>query len=730
MSIIKNMRVTVPLAVVATLLPALAATAQSPQDDFYKAYYLQHTKGDRDLKTALALYKSVAANRQASGELRAKAERHARDLAEELASGDFARLVPADTIFYLELNRPGEQARNLLGQLGLLRDAGQIDGEPTLGISPRLIDSLLGLRGVALAVTAIEPRRGPTNGVLILHPGDLDVALGLLETVLPAAGQPAEPIGGHRTYSLEGHAFVTRTSRLLVVSPDREQIRGVVERLRGRGGPSLAENDELSGAMETRGNDLVFCCMQFRPLLPVIRKMAQAAARRHPEVQAALAFLDIESTRYVLGRAGVGKDSISFDARLVLDEGHRNLAFNLLRQPGIPKSALSMVPEGTACFVAGAVNRRGAIPPSEIDARGRPVVTLMDFGRELFMNLTDFSVYVMPQVARMPWGPMPDVAVALHVNDPVRSRALWQLVFGTAQVGTGGGESAPRERRVGDASVESYQIEKVPVFLATSGNDLIFSLSERAIETSLEARSKGRTVFEDPVYRLVLSKLREDDVRVAAMSVGRVCEIASRFMGEREQREMAPFARMMQDSSVGLNIHHGANELGVSGRFCGVPNIAPMVDRLIKQETRRGHRLSVDDSLRGRFESLHARGRHDAARAVAVQIHQVSKNEPNALNSFAWQLLTESRYKNRYDDLALAISKTSNEASAWSNWFYVDTYARALFQNGKVENALNYQRKAVEMAGEHPRAGEAKRQLDEFLEASRKRSGQPDRRIR
>ncbi|MHC4079479.1 MAG: hypothetical protein ACYST0_13680, partial [Planctomycetota bacterium] len=468
MSTTKNGRGMASLAVVAALALALPATAQSAQDDFHKAYYLQHGKGD--LQGALALYKRIAASRRAPRELRAKAEQQARNVAEEIASSDFARLVPADTICYVELNRPGEQIRNLLGQLGLLGGPGGTNGEAAFGISPKLIDAVLGMRGAAVAVTEIDPQRGPTNGVLILHPGNLDVAQGLLETALPVGGQPVESIGGHATYSIEGQVFVTRTSRLLIASPDRGQIEGVLARLRGRGGPSFANNDELAGAMKLRGDDLLFFCMHFKPLMPMVREIIQREARRDPELQVALAFLDIESTRCIAGRAGVDAEGISFDARLVLDEGHRNLAFNLLRQPGIPKSALSTVPEGTAFFLVGAINRRGQVPPGETDARERPVVTLMDFGRELFANLTDFSLYVMPQVARMPWGPMPDVAVALHVNDPKRSRALWQLVLGTAQAAAGGGESAARERQVGDVRIEHYQIEEVPVFLATYGN--------------------------------------------------------------------------------------------------------------------------------------------------------------------------------------------------------------------------------------------------------------------
>ena len=91
---------------------ALPLAAQSAEESYYKAYYLQHEKGD--LTAALALYEKVAETSGTPSGLRAKAERLARECAEELACNDFARLAPSDSIFYLELNSPGAQLRGLL----------------------------------------------------------------------------------------------------------------------------------------------------------------------------------------------------------------------------------------------------------------------------------------------------------------------------------------------------------------------------------------------------------------------------------------------------------------------------------------------------------------------------------------------------------------------------------------------------------------------------------------
>ncbi|HEX5052653.1 MAG TPA: hypothetical protein VFZ65_12830 [Planctomycetota bacterium] len=574
---------------VCTIPFAATVLAQSPADTFHKAYYLQHEA--RDLQAAQALYEQVAQDQGAPAELRDQATAMLRTVAEELASLDFAQLMPADTILYLECNRPGEQLRSLLGQLGVLGGTGQ-----GLGISPALVDGVLGMRGAAVAITEIDPRRGPTGGVAIVHPGDLDVVRGLLETALPIGGQRVEPIGGHATYSIEGQAFVTLTSRLLIAGRHREDIAGVVERMQHGGDGSLAKSQRLAGAMAMRGDDLMFFCVNLQPLMPMIMDAVARETRRDPGARAALAFLDLASTRTVAGRVGVDARGLSLDAVVELDEGHRNLAFNLLRLPNIDEQALSLVPSGPAFFCLGAINRSGAVPPGETDAAGRRVVTMMDFGRELFANVVDVAAFVMPEVQQAPWGPMPDFGVAMRVNDPQRSLALWQFVLGTAQGASGGGEPAAAQRQ-GDVVVQRFQIDKVPVFLAQAGQHLVLSPSERLIGSAVDGLRNHRSVLQDDVYADALALAGDGSTLVAAANLGRCGVIGRQFLSDRERREAAPFLDLLANTSVSFVSLQTATRCGVRGRVVGLPDVGPLLQQLIDRELHRGRRqVSAQDA--------------------------------------------------------------------------------------------------------------------------------------
>ncbi|MCP3915553.1 MAG: hypothetical protein GY711_08365 [bacterium] len=738
----------------------------------HEAYYLENEKGD--LAGALKLYRALAESRGVSDEVRHEARSRAAGCEEELACEDFARLMPEESILYLELNSPGEQVAALLEQLGLLRDG---NGPEAFGVSPLLIEGALGMRGAAIAVTEIDPTGGPPNGVVVLHPGDLDLVRGLIETVLPVGGRPADSIDGFATYDVEGEVLVTLTERLVIASPDRSQIQGVIARLHASssGRPdahrgSLAEHRELQSSLSLRGDDLLYFCVNAEPILPMVENLIAAQARQDPEVAMAMAFMDIRSTRALAGRIGVDDDGISFDIALDLDEGHRNLAFNLMRMPHIDKDTLAMVPEGVAFFAATSLNESGPIAGGAKDGRGEPIVTAMDFGREVFGNIADIALYALPSVHQGPFGPMPEVALSLKVNDIGRSRALWNFMLGMAKGASGGGDTSPSTSRIHGAEVHRYDIEGIAVYVAEHGDTLVISPSEHAIASSIEAQRAGRSVLSDSKFAASLAHFGEGSTMAMAVNAGRAAEIARHFMSENERREIQPFMEMLSGTTVSAGMQHSANRLAVHARLCGIPDVSGMVAGLIAQEMGRGHDAFVSAPLRARHEAVRAReqvvqaqalpvredhkrveeehkkakawqadsdskgaqerdeleaafraanrdGRIDVARRLLEATAEAGSGDAFFLNNLAWAVLTEDEFGGRYDEKATLMSGASNEASDWKNWYYLDTYAHAMAKQGKWKKAIDVQKKAIAVARENgdQRAGEAEAALEGFL---------------
>lgn len=764
------------LVAAAPLILAPAALAGDAEDVFHEAYYLEHAEGD--LEAAVQLYASVAADTSASEELRERAKACARGCAEEIAASDFARLCPEDTIFYAELNRPAEQLGRFLGQLGLLQGS---EGSGAIAVSPRLVEGLLGCRGAAIAVTHVDPTGGPPNGVAVLHPGDLDVIRGLIETALPAGGQPSKPVAGHPTWNIENQVYVTTTERLVVASPDRNLIQGVIERMYGQREDSLAGNEDLAETMAMRGEDLLFFCLNAEPVMPAIQALLASQVGDDPQAAMALALLDLDSTRAIAGRVGVDGQGISMDLGLQLAEEHRNLAFNLLRMPHLAERSFELVPEGAAFFLASTLNPAGGTAGGLKTAGGEPVVTLMDFGREVFGNVVDVAVYGLPSTSPGPFGqPLPDVALALTVNDPDRSKALWGLVLGLAKGATGSGQVEPQQVRIGGADVERFEISGVGVYVYTHEKRMVLSASERAIEAAVTSAKNGRSIRDDDLYAGLLTGFSGDETTAFAVSAGRAAQIARSYMGEGEMAAIAQYLPLLERAVLAAHVRHSDTRLAVSARLGGLPKVGGMFSEMIQQHLH-GSRswarreiaqvtsepaeapvpaiavappppepevepqvepeaepaarpaaveaprveasADVVKALRARFEELVQAGETETAGHVAGALYGHYEDDPFDLNNFAWALLTEERYANAFDGIALKMALRSNELSEYQNWYYLDTLGHAYFHTGDFDKAVTLQAKAVEVAGSDPRAGEARAALLRFRAAKVAKEG-------
>jgi len=93
----------------------------------------------------------------------------------------------------------------------------------------------------------------------------------------------------------------------------------------------------------------------------------------------------------------------------------------------------------------------------------------------------------------------------------------------------------------------------------------------------------------------------------------------------------------------------------------------------------------------------------DDARQIAdILINDYLNDEPAGLNAIAWMLLTaespkigEAEYKVAHKAIALAC-----EITGWKDWSLLDTYALAAYKLGHKNEAIKWQKKAIELAPE------------------------------
>ncbi len=557
---------------------------------YYKAHFLETQQ--RDYAAAADLFAQIARDRGAAAELREAAAARAAGCREELACDDFAKLVPAGTLAYVEFSRPGEQLSGLLAQLGLLREGGTaLSGAAgQVGISRTVVEGLLGLRGAAAAITGFDPSQGKPAGVAILHPGEMEVLRALIQDALNAAATPVEAIGGYPTYCIENEVFLTFTARLIVVSQQRGEIEGVLRRLSGDDDESLRSDPSMAAALADRDGALLFFALNFKPVLPLIQAAMAVGGAQSPELAVAQALLDPASLDTLVGHVSVRDEGLRIDLALRLADENRNLAFHFLRLPPIDRRTLARVPAGCAGFFALALSEAGdtlAPVAVEVDPRVPPApVSMLDLGRELYANIVGVAGFVPTGITmQIDRERLPAAALVFTVRDPRRSRALWTELLGVASLATRSGPLDGARVDIEGVSAQRFDLpEGISVYLAQSKNDVLLSPSKEAIAAALRASTDGQSVLNDPAYSNSLSRIGDASTIALFAHAGRCIEIARPMMGEHDAAEAAPFLDAASDLVGSLVVDHSPNTLRISLMATGLPQVGPILTELLHRQ--------------------------------------------------------------------------------------------------------------------------------------------------
>jgi thiol-disulfide isomerase/thioredoxin len=91
-------------------------------------------------------------------------------------------------------------------------------------------------------------------------------------------------------------------------------------------------------------------------------------------------------------------------------------------------------------------------------------------------------------------------------------------------------------------------------------------------------------------------------------------------------------------------------------------------------------------------------GNAEKAVELAGQLDHIKVRNPAMLDVFARTLMTDSKVKQRDPAVASRLARQAVELSEGKNADYLDTYAQALSASGKVKDAVDAEKKAVEAA--------------------------------
>jgi hypothetical protein len=588
---------------------AATARAEDAAALVQKGFYLQVHEGD--LPGAIAVFKRVAADPAAPAALRREAQTRVAQCREDLAATDLARLMPADAIAYVELNRPGEQLVRLAKMLGLVQERDSqpdavAEGRAAEGIplgpglvfpvdftlSPALVTELKKFRGAAVAITGLDERMSDMpEGLLVIHPGDSDLVRGLLETGVQLI-EPADPIGKFKTYRFHNgprQIWITVTARLLVAGTDRDALVATIERLGNPQAASLAARPAFKALEAERRNGLLFAYVDgqetARRLKPLVRGQEAAILST---------VLDLEHLESFTFSAGVTDESVQLVARMNLIPGHHNLAYNLIRTAPFSRRSLGSVPRGAAAVALLGLNP--ASPASAANSgeqKDEPVeVTGMDLGREIFANVEEVALFVLPPSDQAGGrGNLPEMAAVFAVKDAAKSEAIWNQILALAAL-VGVRDPQPRDVTIDGQLGKQYQFSGMPPIVVMRAADRALIVGSEGAATAALAASRGReSILDDEAYRKLLARLTPTSSKAVLVDTGRAVEIARRLSGQGNSSEMQLAGAALKNLRVSLVTDEAPNCLTISVEATGLPNVPSLVKLLGSQGPRgRGSR--------------------------------------------------------------------------------------------------------------------------------------------
>lgn len=547
------------------------------KSEFYRGYYLQNEA--HNYEAALAAYRA-ALDAGANADLREHIQDQISRIESELAASDFAALMPASAFAYVEITSPADHVERVAEMMGLTGNR-ETDGEVVtiqldealaissdFKISPALMREMKKVRGAAAAITSFDPRTGP-DGIAIIHPGDSDLLTGMLETGVQLV-PTTENINGYPTYQIENEVWIVKTERLIVVARNRTAIESCIGRIGRTSDSSLADQPAFQQARDAAGDSAVFA---YASPAGVMNNLDDRMLR---EISIARMLMDLDHLNSVSASLGSTSDGIRFQARARYAENHNSLAYGLIRTAPLSGEALAYVPAESMAVIGLGVNPQLL---QSVPAGDSNLISAMDIGREIFGNIREIGLFVLPQMTDQS-NEVPETAMLIVSNDADKSERLWdQLLTLPSQVIPEEGLSASDVQIEGVAARRfTFPERDAPhLFVARLNENCLIAGTNKAVAAAISAANSGNTLANSPQgASLGRAMDPETTSKVAMVHIGRAMRLAA-SVNRGDSREMLHIADAIGELHSSMVINEGANEMEISVELTALPQFEDII---------------------------------------------------------------------------------------------------------------------------------------------------------
>jgi hypothetical protein len=597
------------------------ASQKKADAEFYRGYYLQHETGD--FADAVKAYKQ-SVKLGPSSKIQTAIDAEMAELQEELATADFAQVMPSKAIAYLEISNPAdhlEKIATIMGLTGKQFSAG--DDKVTLRIedefaipsdfqlSPALLREFKKIRGAAIAITDVRDQVPPFEGIAAIHAGQSDLIGGILETgiqLVPAT----ENIGGFPTFSIAGHIWIVKTNRLLIVASSKDKIENCLRRITNQNADSLANVESYKTARAGNQDAALFAYVN--PAM-AIKKFDDIF---EGELAIARMALDLDHMEHVTAALTATDSGVRGRLSVKYAEDHNSFGYGLIRTVPLSNKALKHIPSGSAAVVGMGLNPQMLLAAQ---AAGSRQLSALDIGREFFANIEEVGLFVLPSMTQQN-DEIPNVGLVIASSDIEKSTNLWnQMLTLPSMMNI---EDGPTAKSISIAGVEARQYtfaddDAPQLVIAKLGDEALVAGTPDAVKAVIEAGKSGTTLANDARAKAFWESKSEHTSKAAFVHVGRALQLAAAMENGRNADEMRMISNVIQDMVVTLVVNEAPADFEIQTDIVGLPQFDAIIKAVAKSQTnvryqRRAKSVKVQSSPSDSVETGRDVGSVKAAR--------------------------------------------------------------------------------------------------------------------
>ncbi|MBN1795445.1 MAG: tetratricopeptide repeat protein [Sedimentisphaerales bacterium] len=586
-----------------------SAIAKSPAELLQEGLYAEEVEGDLD--AAIKIYEKVISDKSSQkshiaqamyrqgmcyykqkDELKTKAIfekiiaeygdqetiiQKVKPLLDELTVLDPATLMPPETFLYVELGSPGNQIEtivnmlkgtpfeNPLAALGGGQQHGQVQGPGAMlsaFFNPSMMAEFKKVRGIAVGIYGIAQNNPPAVAVLDL--GDSDALRGMILAGMGMAGQQAQPIEGMNIINMHGVGGIAHDDKIIIVAMPMERLDWCIKQYKGiTSEPTLAtKNMSFSRVSRQMRQENAFTCWAnadevYEKVISII-----PANQLDEEFHIADSIVDFKNIDDVISYLSLNEKGFEFEADIAFKDGHNCLPYNLIRTPNLRAEGFNAVPAGTIGLFSFALSESDSASAEKIQKK-IDNITGLDIGRELFANIEQVTVFVMPPKAPLNMtkqsNPVtPFVGLSITSKNPQKTNKLLTQLLSIAQMAT---TETPMKLQTGSALAQ-YTIAvdndlKLNCYTGQSGKTNIVAFDETVFKSCMSAMDSKKSVLAEGCLREPLSGMTANVSKMGLVNVGgavRIASAASQMINENPQNpayeKMELLAREFDNTSV------------------------------------------------------------------------------------------------------------------------------------------------------------------------------------